>query len=68
MQGLLISIHYTDQKLFSESTGHLRVVLNASHKNLELYESALELILSIADKMANFKLSSNNKQKAIKAR
>ena len=33
MNGLFISIHYTDQKLFSESNGHLRVTLNAVHKN-----------------------------------
>jgi hypothetical protein len=31
--GLFVSIHYTDQKMFSESTGHLRVVLNGAYKN-----------------------------------
>lgn len=33
LNGLLLSIHYTDIKTFSDSTGHLRVVLNIAHKN-----------------------------------
>jgi len=31
--GLFVFIHYTDQKMFSESTGHLRVVLNGAYKD-----------------------------------
>ena len=30
---LVQSIHYTDQKLFSEQTGHLRAIFIASKKN-----------------------------------
>lgn len=33
LDGLLLGIHYTDLKTFSEFSGHLRVVLNLSHKN-----------------------------------
>jgi hypothetical protein len=32
INGLVSTIHYTDLKVFSESTGHLRVVLNLAHK------------------------------------
>jgi hypothetical protein len=39
--GLFLSIHYTDQKMFSESKGHLRVVLNASHKNIDQFLPAV---------------------------
>jgi hypothetical protein len=31
--GLFMFIHYTDQKMFSESTGHLRVILNGAYKD-----------------------------------
>ena len=30
---LFESIHYTDQKMFSEQTGHLRAILYASKRN-----------------------------------
>ena len=33
LSNLIVSIHYTDQKMFSESSGHLRVVMNLSKKN-----------------------------------
>ena len=31
--GLFLSIHYTDLKMHSQNPGHLRVVLNATHKH-----------------------------------
>jgi hypothetical protein len=66
--GLFLSIHYTDQKMFSESKGHLRVIINASHKNTEHFLPAVELIFHLVDKMVALKLSANNKVKAQKAR
>jgi len=38
---LIHSIHYTDQKMFSQGTGHLRATLLASDKNKEKYLQAL---------------------------
>ena len=67
-QGLFISIHYTDLKIYSSSTGHLRVVLNPTYKNHDHFLPALELILHLADKIAALKLSSNSKVKAQRAR
>jgi hypothetical protein len=32
ISGLVSSIHYTDLKVFSQNSGHLRVVLNLAHK------------------------------------
>jgi len=32
ISGLVSSIHYTDLKVFSQNSGHLRVVLNLGHK------------------------------------
>lgn len=66
--GLILSIHYTDLKMFSESTGHLRVVLNLAHKQEENFLPALELILYLVDKITNFKISANSKAKALKSR
>lgn len=40
LTSLIHSIHYTDQKLFSESQGHLRAVFFASQKNAEKYLTA----------------------------
>lgn len=40
-QGLFISIHYTDLKIYSTSSGHLRVVLNSAHKNKDHFLPAL---------------------------
>ena len=68
MSGLFISIHYTDQKFFSSSQGHLRVVLNLSYKNLDHFLPALEMIFHLADKIASYKLTSNTKAKAMKSR
>ena len=68
VQGLFVSIHYTDLKMYSNSNGHLRVVLNATHKNDDHFLTALEVALYIADKIAGLRLSSNSKARALKAR
>ncbi len=34
-------IHYTDQKMFSEYNGHLRVVLNGAYKDKAKYLTAI---------------------------
>jgi hypothetical protein len=41
MQGLFISIHYTDLKSYSNSNGHLRVVLNSTHKKQDQFLPAM---------------------------
>lgn len=33
LTNLIVSIHYTDQKTFSSSTGHIQAVFNLSKKN-----------------------------------
>lgn len=66
--GLFMYIHYTDQKMFSSSTGHLRVVLNGAYKDKSKYLTAVETIFYIADKMATLKISQNSKAKAFQAR
>lgn len=68
MNGLFLSIHYTDVQTFSSSSGHLRVILNAAYKKSEHFVSALELILHLVDRVATFKMTANNKQKALRAR
>ena len=68
MDGLILSIHYTDLKIFSASTGHLRVVFNLSNKRDEQYLPGLELALYLADKIAAFKIGANSKAKALKSR
>jgi hypothetical protein len=68
MQGLFISIHYTDLKTFTNSPGHLRVVLNLSHKNPDQFQPGVELVLYLADKIAGLKLTANAKTRALKAR
>ena len=68
LNGLIFSIHYTDLKIFSESTGHLRVVLNLAHKNEDNFLPGIELALYLVDKIANFKISANSRTKALKSR
>jgi hypothetical protein len=68
MQGLFISMHYSDLKTYSNSNGHFRVVLNATHKNPEQFLPAMELIFYIVDKIAGLKFSANIKAKAMKSR
>ena len=68
ISGLIYSIHYTDQKNFSNSSGHLRVVLNLAHKKDEHFTAALELALYLADKISNLRISANSKAKALKSR
>lgn len=41
LNNLIISIHYTDLKIFSESSGHLRMVLNLAHKQEDHFLPAL---------------------------
>lgn len=33
LSSLIVSLHYTDQKMFSEQTGHIRAVFHAAKKN-----------------------------------
>lgn len=61
-------MHYTDQKMFSSGSGHLRVILNGAYKEKSKYLTAMELIFNIADKIATLKLSQNTKSKAFQAR
>lgn len=68
MQGLFVSIHYTDLKTFTNSSGHLRVILNAAHKNHDQFLPGMELIFYLADKIAGLKLTANSKTRALKAR
>jgi hypothetical protein len=68
MSGVFFSIHYTDLKTFSNRSGHLRVVLNATHKNPEHFLPAMELIFYLVDKLASYKLTANSKARAQKAR
>ena len=41
LSGLIMSIHTTDLQMYSESTGHLRMVLNLAHKKEEQFLPAL---------------------------
>lgn len=50
LPGVFNSLHYTDQKVYSNSTGHLRVLLNLS-KEGEKNELAIKLILYIVDRI-----------------
>lgn len=68
MQGLFISIHYTDLKTFTNTAGHLRVILNATHKNPDQFLPGMELIFYLVDKIASLKLTANSKARALKAR
>jgi len=61
-------IHYTDQKMFSNQAGHLRIVLNGAYKDKIKYLTAMEVIFHIVDKIAGMKLSQNSKAKAFQAR
>jgi hypothetical protein len=62
------SLHYTDQKVFSESEGHLRATLYASNKHEDKYLPALEFLLQLADKIYDMKIPAAYKTKAYKAR
>jgi len=66
--GLFMFIHYTDQKMFSSGSGHLRVTLNGAYKDKSKYLTAMETIFYIVDKMASLKISQNSKAKAFQAR
>ena len=61
-------IHYTDQKMFSNSNGHLRVILNGAYKDRTKYLTAMEVVFHLVDKIASLKLSQNAKTKAFQAR
>lgn len=66
--GLFMFMHYTDQKMFSNYPGHLRVVLNGSYKDKTKYLTAMEVIFNLVDRIASLKLSQNTKAKAFQAR
>lgn len=68
LNGLILSAHYTDLKIYSEKSGHLRVVLNLSHKQEDHFLPGLELALYLADKICNVKISAPSKVKALKSR
>ena len=68
MVGLFLSIHYTDLKINSQSPGHLRVILNATHKSPEQFLPGMELVLYLADKMAGYKLPNSLKNTALRVR
>jgi hypothetical protein len=68
MNGLFISIHFTDLQTFSSHNAHLRVVLNSTHKTPEHFLPAMELVFYLVDKLAGLKLTVNAKAKAQKAR
>jgi len=42
-----MNVHYTDQKMFSDKEGHLRVVFFASKKNEDKYRTGIELVFYI---------------------
>ena len=66
--GLFMYIHYTDQKMFSNGTGHLRVILNGAYKDKTKYLMAMELVFHLVDKIASLKLTQNAKSKALQSR
>jgi hypothetical protein len=68
MSSIIHSVHYTDQKFFSESEGHLRATLYASYKHEDKYLPALEFLLQLADKIHELKVPGAYKTKAFKAR
>ena len=68
LSSLIHSIHYTDQKLFSDAEGHLRAILYVSEKNAEKYLPAIELLFLMVDKIKDIKISANYKAKAFKDR
>ncbi|EGR30285.1 hypothetical protein IMG5_135810 [Ichthyophthirius multifiliis] len=63
-------IHITDQKAFSSSNSHIRVVLNFPSNNQEYqnFENIFQLIFNLADKVYSLKLKSKTKDDAIKER
>lgn len=68
VNGLITSIHFTDLKMYSQNTGHLRLVFNLAHKKDEHFLPGLELALYLADKIASYKISASSKAKALKSR
>jgi len=64
LNGILYSIHYTDQKLFTHSPGHLKIVLNANGNEPEKNEQAIKLALYIVDKVVALKLPQSVKAKS----
>jgi hypothetical protein len=68
MNGLFSSIHYSDLSTSSQKNGHLRVILNSTHKNPDQFLPAMELIFYLVDKLAVLKLTANAKARAQKAR
>lgn len=66
--GLFMFMHYTDQKMFSNHSGHLRVILNGAYKDKTKYLTAMEVIFNLVDRIASLKLSQNTKTKAFQAR
>lgn len=68
LNNLILSIHYTDLKIYSEKSGHLRMVLNLSHKQEEHFLPGVELALYLADKICGLKMSASSKAKALKSR
>lgn len=67
LPGVFNSFHYTDQKVYSNSPGHLRVLLNIS-KEGEKNELAIKLVLYLVDKIETLKLSQNARGKCQVAR
>jgi hypothetical protein len=68
LSSILYSIHYTDQKLFTHSPGHLKLVLNANGSSPEKNEQAIRLALYIVDRVTALKLPQNIKAKSEKTR
>lgn len=68
LSSIIHSIHFSDQKVFSNATGHLRLVLNANHNEPEKNEQAVKLALYIVDKIVAIKLPQNIREKAEKSR
>ena len=67
LQGVFNSLHYTDQQVYNNSPGHLRVLLNFS-KEGEKNELAIKLVLYLVDRIAALKLPQGVKVKSEKAR
>ena len=68
LSSIIYSIHYTDQKLFTNSPGHLKLVLNANSHEPEKNEQAIKLALYLVDRITALKLPQSVKAKSDKAR
>lgn len=57
---LVSLVHITDQKIFSQATSHVRVILNipADKKDYEKLATLLAALLKVADKLYAVKLTS----------